>query len=217
MAIVHGIEMTSLPPDLCIVVASDAEYRIARRSLPSANILKTGIGAPNFLQSHLPECSSVLITGFAGALDPALKAGEAVSYDRCLNEKGGSIDCLPLKAFSQAIGISVSRVIINASEKHRLRHAHKADAVDMESFEILKACRERELKASVLRVISDEAQEDLPDFNLAIKDDGSIDRRELPRVLLARPFLAMKFARSVRVSALALESALRRFASIDQL
>jgi len=205
--------MTVLLSDLCIVVASDAEYRIARRSLPSANILKTGIGAPGFLESHLPQCSHVLITGFAGALDPALKAGEAVSYERCLNEKGGSIDCLPLKTFSLAIGISVSRVIVNASEKHRLRHAHNADAVDMESFEILRACGERELKGSVLRVISDEAQEDLPDFNLAIKDDGSIDRRELPRVLLARPILAMKFARSIRASGLALESALRHFAA----
>ena len=83
----------------------------------------------------------------------------------------------------------------------------------MESFEILRACGERELKGSVLRVISDEAQEDLPDFNLAIKDDGSIDRRELPRVLLARPILAMKFARSIRTSALALESALHHFAA----
>ena len=203
--------MTIPHVDLCVVVASDAEYRIARRSLPSAGILKTGIGAPGFLPSHIPQCSQVLITGFAGALDPTLKTGDAVTYTKCLDENGHSLDCEPIKSITSGKGISVSKVIVSAAGKKKLREKHGADVVDMESFQILKACYDRQIRASVLRVISDEADEDLPDFNLAIRDDGSIDKRELPRVLLARPFLALKFARSVRASALALETALRSF------
>ena len=213
MATVHCFEMSTNLLDLCVMVASDAEFRIARRSLTSANIIKTGIGAPRFLSSQIPDCTQVLITGFAGALNSALRAGEAITYTRCINEEGISIDCAPARNFPAGIGMTASKVIVSAAEKKRLRDRYQADAVDMESFEILKACAERELKVSVLRVISDEAQEDLPDFNLAIKDDGTIDSRELPRVLLARPLLAIKFARSVRASGLALESALTTFVS----
>jgi len=202
------------PGDIdCFVVASDAEYRIARRCLPSSRIVRTGIGARGFQSDQIPACRMVLVTGFAGALDKALKTGDAVTYSACIDETGSSLSCFPLTFGTVTLGLNVSRVVIDSMEKRKLAERYGAGAVDMESYAILEACQQREIRASVLRVISDEADEDLPDFNAAIRDDGSIDARELPRLLLARPIPALRFARSIRTSTFALEKALKRFAS----
>jgi nucleoside phosphorylase len=199
---------------LCAVVATSAERRIAQEAMPSVPIVQVGIGAPNVSRSTIPDCDFVLITGFAGALDSTLKTGDIVVYHRAVNLSGESIDCEPIKELPECARVScltMSQVIVKSTDKRTLRDQHHADVVDMETLQVLKVCREAGIRAAVLRVISDEAGDDLPDFNLAIQPDGTLDGPRLSRVLLARPLTTLKFVRSFKMSNSALRTALRRF------
>ena len=199
---------------LCAVVATSAERRIAQAAMPSVPIVQVGIGAPNISHVTIPDCDLVLITGFAGALDGRLKIGDIVVYQRSFDLNGESIDCEPIKGLSECArvsGLTMSKVIVKSTDKTALRDHQHADVVDMETLQVLKVCRNAGIRASVLRVISDGAGDDLPDFNLAIQPDGTIDGTRLSRVLLARPLTTLKFVRSFRMSNSSLRTALRRF------
>ena len=199
---------------LCGVVATSAERRIAQEAMPSVPIVQVGIGAPDISRSTIPDCDFVLITGFAGALDSTLKTGEVVVYQRSFDSNGESIDCEPIKGLPECArvsGLTMSKVIVKSTDKTALRNQHHADVVDMETLQIMRVCRNAGIRASVLRVISDGAGDDLPDFNLAIQPDGTLDGTRLSRVLLARPLITLKFVRSFKMSNSSLRTALRRF------
>ncbi len=199
---------------LCVVVATSAERRIAREAMPSVPIIQVGIGAPNISQASIPDCDLILITGFAGALDSRLKIGDIVVYNKSTNLNGDSFDCEPIPGPTEWVrvnGLTVPQVVVRAADKKALRNQHQADVVDMETFQLLNVCRQAGVPAAVLRVISDDAADDLPDFNLAIQPDGTLDRTRLSRVLLARPITTLKFVRSFRTSNSSLRNALRRF------
>lgn len=201
------------------ITASEDGIDLARGR--SVTLLRTEIGAPAFsekFRAHLSRQSydGVLIAGFGGALDPGLSLGDAIIYDRCISARDGrSLACDAawsrelMERLSERLserpgsrrgtGLTVDRVIDEAEEKGRLYRRWSAAAVDMESFELLEICAQYGVPAAVLRVISDEAGVDLPDFNRALCADGKIDARRLPGVLLARPRASWRFLASLGV------------------
>lgn len=177
---------------------------------------------------------ALLIAGLAGALVPSLKAGDAVVYDRCSDaridslssgsrekpsprEEKASIVCDPRisrfvsdtlrrSGFSCVLGAGVTVAQIATEMKHKIELGELSEsiAVDMETYDVLAVCRELELPATAMRVVSDEATIDIPDFNRARRSDGEMDGLRLAQVMLARPVDSWRFLLSLRRAAKAL-------------
>lgn len=117
------------------------------------------------LSKHV-QVDGIISTGFCGALDPALKAGDIV---RELH--------------------SIDRVAVTATEKRELRERTGAAAVDMESAAIAGKASAWGVPFFAIRAVSDTAQEDMPlDFNLYRGADGRFSRFRIALAALTRPF-----------------------------
>ncbi len=154
------------------------------------HFLKTGVGPVRtdrqfraFLDLHTP--SEVLIVGYGGALDPALRLGDlVVGRSALLLGEGGSplpLGRLPLEGrwalagseslvavagssgLTAVVGdILTSRHIIGApAQKQLLRTAHGAAVVDMETAALARAAALRGIPVSCVRAVSDEAADEL--------------------------------------------------------
>lgn len=95
-------------------------------------------------------------------------------------------------------GLTGDRVIVNAAEKRVLWERYGASVVDMETYQILSACAQFNLPATAVRIVSDEADQDLPDFNQAIDRAGKIVAGRAALALLGRPAAAIRFLFSLR-------------------
>ncbi len=204
----------------------------------AVTVLQCGMGARGFadwLADHLKTNSydTLMVVGLAGGLDPRLKARDAVVYDCCLNARepneqptptGSAIqpshrqaelvrtllDALRGAAINTfyGSGITVSQVVVNAQDKLWLGQQHQALAVDMESFGVLQIAAEQGVPAAVIRVISDEAEHDLPDFNSAADFDGEVNPRRMAAAMLQRPVASARFLRSLKPVLAALRNVL---------
>lgn len=185
------------PPGVeCTVVVSGIGRRNAERAL---------LGA---LESFKPEL--VLTCGFAGGLNPGLangtiafEADEGFPLAPALPQAGAR----PVKFFCS------DRIVVTTEEKHALRLQSGADAVEMESGAIRAICREREIPSATLRVISDDANTNLPmDFNQLAGADGNMNYLKLAAALAKSPSLVpglMKFQRELDGCSRKLAAALR--------
>ena len=128
----------------------------------------------------------VLTCGFAGGLNPILKSNEIVFSA----EEGTTLHDTLSKAGATPVSFFCARrVAITAEEKQRLWRGMGADAVEMESESIREFCRERDIPAATLRVISDTALEDLPlDFNTLLSPAHKIHYGKLTWALVRAPF-----------------------------
>lgn len=233
---------------LCIVTAADIEFKTVAKLLPGGKptvegglqmlrgrygvrevtLLKTEIGAVGFaekLQAHLAHhhYAALIVIGLAGALDPALRTGDVVVYDRCLDGrdlsqmsslntgKCGEAFCnteltqLLSEAFNQRgllgqrhTGLSVARVVIEARQKQALFQQTKAAAVDMETYLVLAAIADLQLPSAAVRVVMDEAASDLPDFNAGLDVAGGVRLWPMLRALVARPRATLTFLLTLR-------------------
>lgn len=132
-------------------------------------------------------------SGFAGALKESCQVGQvlvAKSISSEMAEAGSPSKLLSsseaLVSFAADCGATVveqfysaQHVVSRAEEKKYL--AKLADAVDMESFEVMAAAAAAGVPAVAIRSISDAAQEDLPlDMDSVFSDEGRVS---IPRVL----------------------------------
>lgn len=148
--------------------------------------------------------SRLLLVGVAGALTPGLSVGSLVVAARVGNESGERVqmrDADPgAVAAAQALGgvvvgeaVTVDGIVTTRGRRTELlvkRGAAPGTAlvVDLESWEVVSAAAERGVPATVLRVVSDAAQESLPSLLAsAQRPDGSLDRGKVVRSALVRP------------------------------
>lgn len=132
-------------------------------------------------------------SGLAGALKPQYRIGQVLAARTVVAESAldGAEDGIQessaaLVSFSEKCGATVvdrfysaDRVVARAEEKRRL--GINADAVEMESFQILWKARAEGIPAVAIRAISDTVDEDLPlDMNKIFTVDGEVS---IPRVL----------------------------------
>jgi adenosylhomocysteine nucleosidase len=213
--------------------SDDNEIRICRGLFGERRIsvLKSGMGARAFtrrLANHLSlhDYDAVVVVGFAGGLDPRLRVGDAVIYNLCHwennNDLAHSIACdikltglisdimrkSKLK-FINGAGVTVSRLVTEASEKVALGRRYDALAADMESYGVMATCAEAHVPAAVLRIISDDAEADLPDFNSAIESDGRINNWKMALTILRTPLSSMRFFRKITPAVSAFRKSLK--------
>jgi nucleoside phosphorylase len=236
----------------CVVTAHDLEFKTAAGLLSESRcyneaqmkvcrgsfgdrqvtVLKSEVGAYGFanrLSAHLEinQYEALMVAGVAGALDPQIKTGDAVVFDKCYNARAdrngsnsgdvklGSGDNAVIACddkLSQSIaetllesgatcfrgaGVTVDRIITSAREKLALGARYQAAAVDMETFDCLSVCARFGLSATALRVISDDAVSDLPDFNRALNREGRMSKWRMASAIMINPINSARFLLSI--------------------
>jgi adenosylhomocysteine nucleosidase len=176
---------------VCFAVKEEARpFQRATRGRPGVNVLITGMGqrratraVAGAMSASLPPI--VLTCGFAGGLRPELKSGTVI------------FDCeeqFPLRSALESAGAwpvrfhCADRVASTWVEKKKLFESTQADAVEMESGHIAKLCSESRIPCATVRVVLDEAADDLPvDFNLLMTPEQNLDYLALARELMGSP------------------------------
>jgi adenosylhomocysteine nucleosidase len=164
-------------------------------------VVVSGIGKANAERALLKSIEGesprlVLTCGYAGGLNPRFKHGEVLFDADAGCEFTGSL--VKLGATPGQFHCA-ERIITTRAEKQTLWRATGADAVEMESGVTRALCRERNIPSATIRVISDDAGQDLPmDFNQISGANGNINYLKLTGTLLKSPGLVPKLMRFQR-------------------
>ncbi|ACK65803.1 conserved hypothetical protein [Rippkaea orientalis PCC 8801] len=209
----------------CIVVPQGAEYQAVCRGMKPQNHARTKIMAippgiepfsryltqwgktPEFLEKP-PR--GIILMGLGGSLAPRYRVGHRVLYLECgsmveesdrrwkncdqqLNriiteQLGGTIEGVR--------GITSDRIICLAQQKQDLGKRYQADVVDMEGIVLLDFCERWKIPVTMIRVISDNFQQDLPNLTPAFNADGQLNFFRLAYQMLQYPIRSMDLIRS---------------------
>ncbi|HZW35175.1 MAG TPA: nucleoside phosphorylase [Isosphaeraceae bacterium] len=118
------------------------------------------------LAGHRP--SWIIAAGFAGALNPGIGRNELVLPDEVIDREGRRFRVEAVESLGAGVRhvrgrlLTVDRPILESRAKAELYQSFQADLVDMESSAVAAVCAERLVRFLGVRVISDEAQSDLP-------------------------------------------------------
>jgi adenosylhomocysteine nucleosidase len=204
-----------------------AEYFAARIGAADVNVLLTGVGGKSaWLETTKivwdGDVDICVSSGMAGALRAEYQLGDilaakevqANSWKRVVASDTKLVQ-LAEEHGARAVGCfySADRVIGSASEKRELGRV--ADAVEMESGEVLLEASAFGAKVIAIRGISDSVDEDLPlDFNRVMTPAGEVS---IPKVLgevvrhpMSAPAL-MRFGKQSRMAAEKLGAFLDRY------
>jgi len=157
----------------------------------------------------------LLVVGVAGALSPTLKAGELV-IGESVREGTLSFAADPVwveraqRAGAEHCGVvaTVDEVVTAADRKRSLWKELGCPAVavvDMESSRLAALAAEEQRPFLIVRAVSDEAGEELPDFLERCRDpSGALDRARVLRWVLRRPsslYSLLRLRRRVEICA----------------
>jgi len=184
----------------------------------TVDFVVTGMGMENARRSAEIAMSAThtvcIASGFAGSLRPAHKVGHILAA-RAVQQlgKAKTIECsrnLFMAAYeNQAteakLFLTTDKVIATAEEKQQL--APFADAVDMESFAILSAAKQKNLPAIAIRVVSDRFDEDMPaDISATVDERGRVKIGGIVRHVATHPLQLPTLIRLRRQSHTAAEA-----------
>ena len=144
------------------------------------------------IDGHRPRV--IVSAGFAGGLDPALARGSVVYPRRSITHRGGppiAVAAAGQGSAAAAAGsaagsatshgdltiVSVDTVVTTAAAKRDLAAATGASLVDMETYAVATAAHAAGLPCVSIRVISDDASQDLPKEIAALVQPQSGMRR----------------------------------------
>jgi adenosylhomocysteine nucleosidase len=133
---------------------------------------------------------AVISTGYCGALDEGLAAGElfvalkveagSASFAAAIPSAGG-------RTWHSGTLASLERVVVSLAEKRRL-HETGAAAVDMEAGAVALEAQRAGLPFYCIRAVLDRADEEFSlDFNALRSTDGRFSRLRILKAALARP------------------------------
>lgn len=164
-------------------------------------ITATGDGAKKAGERAAAFCDglrplAVVGAGIAGALSPGLGAGAIVASSR-VRDSSGDAPAPDARLLARALEagaaaatlLTVGKPVTAAAEKRRLAASLEGpSAVDMESAAWARVAASRGIPYLVVRSISDQADEDLPDYLAAcMGEDGAIRRGAVVARALVRP------------------------------
>lgn len=180
-------------------------------------IVETGIGSRRtrdsleWLEKH-SRPTSLIFAGFAGGLDPSLTVGQVLAVSQVLDEQGGSwIPTFLLPNLPSGVLLTAKKMIATPEEKQRQAKRRQAQAVDMESADFARWCRERELPWACVRVISDDAHTGLSPRLVTLLAEGRVSPWRMGAALIRQPSLlieCLRLARNTRLAAWNLSQAL---------
>ncbi|HET7108738.1 MAG TPA: hypothetical protein VFI38_18130 [Candidatus Acidoferrum sp.] len=167
-------------------------------------------------EQHFDVCVS---SGLAGALCETLNVGDVIAPKELIVElrySGHGAERLEVDAELRQLALgrgaknanclfTTDEILVKASQKKSC--SSRAQSVDMESFEIVKAASAWGARSVVIRAISDAATEDLPiNFNLTLSEQKEVSISkvllELAKNPLALPSLIRFGKQSKRAGAL---------------
>ncbi len=213
------------PPITTVLVPQGAEYGAVCRGLrpikPSARlpqVVPIPMGGES-VQAHLSQLTlapgGCLLMGLGGSLSPGLRVGEVVIGQRCVTVAQGVVvdadqgqerpvppPCRHLIVWLQArltpaasLGtvVTCDRILCTPSAKAAIHQLTQADVVDMESHAVLAAIAPQPV--AILRVISDDYDQTLPDLTLALGADGQLRPWPLAQSFLKQPRAAAHLIR----------------------
>jgi nucleoside phosphorylase len=145
--------------------------------------------------------SRLVVAGVAGALTEDLEPGALLVAAAVVADEGAPLVTDPagvraaISAGARASAVvTVDRMVSTIAERRELsRLAHALEwsgpvVVDMESYDAVGAAMARGVPATVLRVVSDGALEELPSFlERCRRADGDVDRARVALRMLAHP------------------------------
>ena len=206
-----------------ILVPQGAEYQAVCRGLNRVSGLKPvvvpiPVGSQpltRFLQKWLAEGRlgdsqhQVLVMGLCGSLNKRYAVGEVVLYSDCIYQVNAAttsikssdrnLTALLYSHLQQKAafvnGLTSDRLIWSAQEKRRLAEQYNADVVDMEGFAIFDLLTQAGAAVSMVRVVSDDAQYNIPDLDSAISPNGYIQPLSLASKMLRQPIAATRLIR----------------------
>ncbi len=211
-------------PIQTILVPQGAEYQAICRGLRGIQdpptVLSIPIG-PVATRQHLRALlengtlsnnSALLIMGLCGSLVPRYSIADVVLIQECI--RGSAIsnsapdalsslfyDPFLTKSLQQKLGehaalvkaVTSDRMIWAAAEKRSL--AQYADVVDMEGYAALEVFKQVGVAVSMLRVVSDDSQHDMPDLSLAVNPEGALLSGRMAIQMMRQPIGAVRLIR----------------------
>lgn len=189
-----------------------SESFVARIASAEVHVLLTGIGGKNGMASH--RAADICISsGLAGALRSEYRPGDILAAERVHAVAQKSVLLSDAKLVQLAVDYgaravdcfyTADRVIGLASEKRELGKV--ADAVEMESGQVLHEASAIGAKVVALRGISDAAEENLPlNFHRTITPTGGLSVPRLLVEILRHPGAVPALARFAKQSRMASE------------
>jgi adenosylhomocysteine nucleosidase len=184
----------------------------------TVNFVVTGMGMENARRGAEIAMSDrhtiCIASGFCGSLKQAYKVGDILAA-RAVQRLGKTktIECsrnLFLAAYeNQAteakMFLTTDKLIATAEEKQQL--APFGDAVDMESFAILSAAKQKNIPAIAIRVVSDRFDEDMPaDISATVDERGRVKIGGIVRHVATHPLQLPALIRLGRQSHTAAEA-----------
>ncbi|MGA8762113.1 MAG: hypothetical protein WB562_04405 [Candidatus Sulfotelmatobacter sp.] len=141
----------------------------------------------------------VYSAGFAGALQPALKAGDIVTPRQVLDARDGSrVDTGEGHGTLVTVG-----TIASPKEKVQLAASYGALAADMEAAAVARGAQARGVRFAAVKAISDESDFAMPPMQRFIGADGEFDTARFVLFAVVRPWLWAKLVQLARNSRLA--------------
>lgn len=150
---------------------------------------------------------TLLVMGLCGGLTSHHAIGDIVLYRECIS-RTESHTILPCDAslterlqglLAQKArvvrALTSDRLVWSAQEKHQLAHQYSAAVVDMEGFAALESLHQTGASVAMVRVVSDNAQHDLPDLTNAIDTNGSLQPLPLAWGMVRQPIAAARLIR----------------------
>ena len=171
------------------------------------------------LQNLVPK--QVLLIGLGGSLSSQYQVGDVVIYETCSYFHAGTIktkhcDRSLTKLLQSKLnvplvkGLTTNKLIASPIDKLKLNQDSNCTVVDMESYAVMKYFS----SVAVVRVISDNRKDFLPDLNSAITCDGQLDKLKMSIAFIKEPLKALKLIKNALISLKKLEQVSRQINEI---
>lgn len=194
--------MNTDSPSLIVAVPLPLEHeyvvRAIDRTSSRARAILVGTGresAARLLAAlSASPAGAVLVTGFAGGLDPLLRPGDLVVASRIIREGNGAaaepdeglrrriekaLRAAPLPFVAEPL-LTVDDPLLTVEAKGRAFLATGAAAVDLESYWLAQAARDRRVPLVAVRAVLDVAQDRVPGY---LPELAEVARREQAKAL----------------------------------
>ncbi|MGP0128750.1 MAG: phosphorylase family protein [cyanobacterium endosymbiont of Rhopalodia musculus] len=165
-------------------------------------------------QTHeLVSCppKGILLMGLGGSLSPNYQVGDRILYQKCCLISN-NISSLPWQTCDVNLSnlvyhylnrkivrgkaVTSGHIITSAEEKWQLGQRYQADVVDMEGIPLLEFCNSLRIPVAMIRVISDDCQQDLPNLTPALGENGSLNYWRLTFQMSKNPLSSIHLIRS---------------------
>jgi adenosylhomocysteine nucleosidase len=154
----------------------------------------------------------VISAGFAGGLDPTLRAGHALTPRLVIDAGDGS-----RTDSGSGAGVLVSfAAVADSEQKASLAMAYGADAVDMEAAAVSRCAQAHGIQFTACKVVSDSRDQRLPPVGRFVATDGTFQSFRFLAHVAMRPWLWAGVGQLARNSSIAAQSLCKRLAESTQ-